>query len=82
MPESVRQGIMGTSEACGKGIQTRGKGILKQFFLCFSYRLLFILYLNNYDIGLHYLYLSVFELKFGIIVDIILSFNHNQLVYL
>lgn len=32
VPESVRQGIMGTSEACGKGVQTRGKGILKQFF--------------------------------------------------
>ena len=32
MPESVRQETMVTGEACGKGVQTRGKGILKQFF--------------------------------------------------
>lgn len=31
VPDSVRQGVLGVNEACGRGLQTRGKDVLRNF---------------------------------------------------
>lgn len=89
VPESVRQGILGTSEACGKGVQIRGKG--KSFLFecnfksCYSYKLFIVFAFEEVVILLDWIIYIYQYLSLSLVLvcaDIILSFSHNQAVHL